>query len=238
MPRWGKKHPAFTLIELLLVIVIVALLVGMTLPGLFRARQAAYAVQCAARQSQLIVGIALHAHDHRGLLPYPNWKSPFAEEVHVGWLYEPPVATWERGVRMHGSLWSYTRSHDVYRCGSHRAFQEGSAQVTSFLMNGAVIAYGDQARAPRPFRIDQFRSGSAIFWDAEDIEFQSDNGVGGDRCDGATWPGIIPRARHANGINVALIDGAVRSLSLSEYQDQLLVRPGMLWCVPTSRTGD
>lgn len=233
----GPAKPAFTLLELLLVIVIMSLLMGLILPAVFHARSAAQSVQCTARQSQLMLGTILHAGDHKDLLPYPNWRSPQTDEGNVGWLYEPPVYVWDNEARKTGSVWNYVRAHDVYKCPVHRAEQEGSATITSFLMNGAVVAYGDLARGPRPFRLDQFRTKSAIFWDAEDGEIQSEQGIGGDRSDGATWPGALPKARHGNSINIAVIDGAVIQMSMEAYQAEQLRTPGMLWCVPNSRTG-
>ncbi len=234
--RRGRHTPAFTLIELLLVIVIISLLLGITLPAMMQAKAAAVAVQCAARQSQLIVGTIMHAGDHKDLLPFPNWHSPQSDESNVGWLYAPPVASWDSEARKTGSLWNYVRAGDVYRCQAHRAEQEGSAEITSFLMNGAVVAYGE-LRVPRPFRLDQFQTMSAIFWDAEDVEIMTDSGLGGDRSDGATWPGQLPRPRHGNAINVAVIDGAVSRMSMEKYQAQQLLRPSMLWCVPNIRSG-
>lgn len=236
--RRGTPQPAFTLVELLLVVVIISLLISISLPALISARREAYAVQCASRQSQLIKGSHLYAHDHKDQLPLPNWRSSLVDEAATGWLYAPPVFVWDDQTRTSGSLWPYVRAGDVYRCQSHTAEQEGSATITSYLMNGAVVAFGEARRSLRPFRIDQFRPRSAIFWDAEDVEVQSESGLGGDRSDGATWPGAVPRARHSNAINLATIEGAVLRMPMERYQSEQLKKPGMLWCIPTSKTGD
>ncbi len=59
----------FTLIELLLVIAIVAVLVGLLLPGLSGARWAARTVACQARMQQLAVGLGQYLEDSKGALP-------------------------------------------------------------------------------------------------------------------------------------------------------------------------
>ncbi len=236
--RRGPSSSAFTLVELLLVIAITSLLLGILLPALVKTKANAVALQCQARLGQLMIGSIMHADDHKDRLPYPNWRSALCDDSQPGWLYTSPVENWDGEARKTGTLWSYLQAPDVYRCQAHRAEQDGSAVITSYLMNGAVIAFGDPVRAPRPFRLDQFKSKDAIFWDAEDVDPDLDSGLGGDRSDGATWPGALPRARHLNAINVAVIDGAVMRMPMTVYQNEQVRGPSMLWCVPNSKTGD
>ena len=72
---------------------------------------------------------------------------------------------------------------------------------------------------------------AAIFWEAEDIEVITETG-GGERSDGATWPGANITPRHGNAVNVAIIDGSVQAVSMDRFQAQQVRKPGMLWCVP------
>lgn len=65
----GRPRPAFTLIEVLVVVAIIALLVSILMPALKRAREQSRASVCLAHLQQQGVGFSAYSADHRGLLP-------------------------------------------------------------------------------------------------------------------------------------------------------------------------
>src|SRR5688572_6538327 len=68
-----QRPRAFTLVELLVVIGIIALLIAILLPSLSKAREAGNRVKCASNLRQLIAGAFLHAQDNpRRPLLFPN----------------------------------------------------------------------------------------------------------------------------------------------------------------------
>lgn len=64
-----KLQTAFTLVELLVVIGIIAVLVGILMPALNRARQQAQQTQCMSNMRQVGVGLQMYVVENKGWLP-------------------------------------------------------------------------------------------------------------------------------------------------------------------------
>lgn len=87
---------AFTLIELLVVIAVVALLIGLLVPGLASARESARTVKCKSNLRQFGIGFESYSIGNRGLYSSGSWDNSLQEGygpiTTTGW-----VADFNRG---------------------------------------------------------------------------------------------------------------------------------------------
>ena len=94
---------AFTLVELLVVIGIIAVLLAILLPAVSRAREQGRQIVCANNEKQIAAAIFMYVNDNRGQLPliiapYPPNQTPFEAICMVS----PAWMDYDKGV-----LWPY-----------------------------------------------------------------------------------------------------------------------------------
>src|SRR3954454_19138818 len=84
------RRDAFTLVELLVVIGIIAVLISILLPALSKAREKANTIRCAANLRSVGQGIAAYVAQYRGALPASNFYKGLAFDSTTGQLPTTP----------------------------------------------------------------------------------------------------------------------------------------------------
>lgn len=224
------------MIELLVVIAIIAILAGLLLPALAKAKASAQRVKCLGNIKQILLSTHLYVDDWEGTMPYTSWSSGTRDKAN--WCYTRTANPTNKDNVELGQLWPYHKSAILYWCPIEYAqtnnvwFRAREMKVCSYVMNGSVSGFttSPTGKPYVSYKMSQFKPDRMLYWEPDERRYDYYDNV-------ASRPDEGCSQRHSGGIVMGLFGGSTEFIKYKTYYVELRIFPGRLWCNPGSRTG-
>jgi prepilin-type N-terminal cleavage/methylation domain-containing protein/prepilin-type processing-associated H-X9-DG protein len=216
----NRQNRAFSLVELLVVMAVIAILAGMLLPALSKSRAAAEGTTCNNNIKQLSLAWFLYASDNNDLL-VNNYGKPQTTSTRNTWAAN--VEDWSNSddntnaIYLTKTLFApfHNRSAGIFKCPSDRAPAANGPRIRSVSMNSLVGDPGDLVDSFNPLYVQFFKlrsilnpSGIFVFLD-EHCDTIND-GFFVNNLESYQW-GNVPGSYHNGGLSLSFADGHIET---------------------------
>jgi prepilin-type N-terminal cleavage/methylation domain-containing protein len=245
LKRASTNRRAFTLLELIIVVLMSAILMSLLLPILARSSDQGTRAVCVKNLRQLGSALLMYGADNNDLMAYPNWGTSGA-----GWLYDttstipdPTAALYTTNVAAayRPGLWfTYVRNPKSYLCPvdlESRYYRQRANKLCSYVMNGAVCGYGSfPTRTPK--LTDIWSPRCYLLWNPD----ENVNGLGAFAFnDASSFPDKNegPGCLHTvNGTDLLTVGGSVQFATLQKFRaEQNSAGLSLAWWSPFTTNG-
>jgi prepilin-type processing-associated H-X9-DG protein/prepilin-type N-terminal cleavage/methylation domain-containing protein len=216
--RQSKIFNFFTLVELLIVIAIIAILAGLLLPALNKAKEASKKSACIGNMKQMVLALNLYGDDYNKYSPLTGWayfQTPEMPPQAAGMWYNElrsylgnekvmicPSAPVEWGKSHYSPHWAW-----IYRLRFGKPMKDGNqifaGGIPMWLMTypSAVMAFGEAKPSLASINTTKgWYHGNGVF---------RNYGINGD---GLSSNDAMRAYMHSNGMNCGFFDGHVEWL--------------------------
>lgn len=145
------KRRGFSLVELLVVLMVLAILLGIALPMLAGARSAWRRVACQANLRTIGQALSMFLEDEKGLLPYADWDAQAGSDTLGPWdtlvrYMEAPLPRWEG---------DHAATHQPWACPSDPVWARQTGFSYAYPPGGTLLMYPAAERPAMHRRVSQ-----------------------------------------------------------------------------------
>ena len=220
-PRQVQSGPiAFTLVELLVVIAVIAILASLLLPALGKSKMKAEGITCASNIKQLSLAWQLYADESADLL-VNNHGVPETLARRDTWANN--VQDWVDGEDNTNLIYLSdsklgpfaNRSTRIYKCPSDREPAANGQRIRTMSMNAMVGNPGELTNRFNPLYVQFYKNAevpnpSAVFVFLDEHCDTLNDGFFVNRLEDYSW-GNVPGSYHNGAVNLSFVDGHLES---------------------------